>query len=286
MPSFLPFEGCLFLSDLDGTLLHNGREVPKRSVEAIARFKALGGRMSVATGRTEHSAVRFTSLFGPNAPAVLYNGAAVYDFGTKKFLHLDGLDDGVLPVINAVTRRFPEISVEVYTPQGIFLSGDVRFGLWHMEFEKMAYRIARPEEVPRPWIKVIFAGKEPLVDEVAPFIDGLDARGLGFTRSAPIFYEILPGGVTKGTAMRRIAAMLGVSMENTFAIGDFYNDLDLLRTAATSFTVRNAPEDVRSQVTAVVGTCEEGAVADAIEWIIARRAAPAGADTGTRQSGK
>lgn len=273
MSDSLPLKGFLLLSDLDGTLLLNGREVPRRDIEAIRRFKALGGLMSVATGRTELSAGRFTTLFEPNAPGVLYNGAALYDFSQKKFLRYEELGSGVTGLIDDVVRHFPKITVEIYTTGGIYLSGNTRFGIRHMHFEKIDYHLAEPVDTPRPWIKAIFAGEEGLVDEVKAYLDGCSTDGFHFTRSGPIFYEVLPVGATKGTGLRHVAGLCGVKMENTFAIGDYYNDLELLREAATSFTVRGAPDDLKAEVDVVVGTCEEGAVADAIEWILSRQAA-------------
>ena len=73
-------------SDMDGTLLNSGGKVSAANAEAIREFQAAGGRFAVATGRSELITLPCLDGVEPNFPCILFNGAAVYDFGEKRFL--------------------------------------------------------------------------------------------------------------------------------------------------------------------------------------------------------
>ena len=74
------FDGILLLSDMDGTLLNGSSTVSPENLSALRYFMAEGGRFSVATGRSKPGMEHFLESLPINAPAVIYNGAVVYDF--------------------------------------------------------------------------------------------------------------------------------------------------------------------------------------------------------------
>lgn len=272
MSHSLPLQGTLLLSDLDGTLLSAGVLVPKRSIDAIQRFKELGGLMGVATGRTEVSAGRFTGLFAPNAPGVVYNGSGIYDFQNDRFLWRDELGREAGELLAVIMREFPELGVEIYTEGCIYLLNDSPDAVEHMVHEALRYEIVKPEKAPAHWFKILFVGKEERINQLEDYVGRIKTTGVSFTRSCEVFYEMLPQSVSKGAALKKLAEILHISIDNIFAIGDYYNDIELLKAAGTGFTVIGAPDDVKSVADAVVGSCEDGAVADAVELILRQRA--------------
>lgn len=74
-------------SDMDGTLIGSDHAVSAENAAAIRTFVSRGGHFSVATGRSPEIALPFLHGIPLNAPAILYNGAAVYDFEAGAFLH-------------------------------------------------------------------------------------------------------------------------------------------------------------------------------------------------------
>ena len=80
------FDGILLVSDFDDTLYDFTLSVPERNLEAIRYLIREGGRFTVATGRAHRTFAPFAHLVPMNAPAVLSNGAAVYDFQADKML--------------------------------------------------------------------------------------------------------------------------------------------------------------------------------------------------------
>ena len=86
------------------------------------------------------------------------------------------------------------------------------------------------------------------------------------------YWEMLPEDAHKGTGIQRLAQVCGYSLEQVAAIGDYYNDMEMLRTAGITAAPSNAPEEIRKMAGFVAGPCDEGAVADFIEKLEAQYA--------------
>ena len=74
------FDGLLLVSDFDDTLYDHQRRVPERNLCAVQYFQREGGRFTVATGRAWRTFSPYVHLVPINAPVVLSNGSALYDF--------------------------------------------------------------------------------------------------------------------------------------------------------------------------------------------------------------
>ena len=68
--------------------------------------------------------------------------------------------------------------------------------------------------------------------------------------------------------LERLSAVLGVSLSDLIAIGDNYNDVEMLRLAGTSVAMGNAPEDIQRMATLVTKTNNEDGVAYALEHLL------------------
>ncbi len=97
----------LLVSDIDGTLMNFPAPIPPRNIEALRRFTAAGGRFSVATGRSIASARPYVEQLPVNAPCILYNGCAIYDFAAEKVLRAHELPDSYAGYLSALMREFP-----------------------------------------------------------------------------------------------------------------------------------------------------------------------------------
>lgn len=78
------FENWLVVSDIDGTLNNKLRRLPKRNYESIKKFTEAGGNFTLASGRLTSSLKRNYDRVTPNQPAIVLNGAGIYDFNKEK----------------------------------------------------------------------------------------------------------------------------------------------------------------------------------------------------------
>lgn len=86
-----------------------------------------------------------------------------------------------------------------------------------------------------------------------------------FTISKPFFLEVLPPLATKGNALRRLAARIGIRPENTAVFGDSLNDLSMLEYSENSVAMGNAREEVKAAARYVCRPNSEDGMARFVE---------------------
>ncbi len=263
----LLFQGVLLVSDLDGTLVTDGGLVPARNGEAVVRFMEKGGRFAFATGRSVMGTQKYYQKVPTNAPSIVYNGGGIYDFAAKKLLWSKNLPDTYMRLIRAVQESFPDVGIEVYSGGGVYCLNKNEYTKDHIAFQGLDVSDVETDKVLPNSNKVLFCGDVERIRDVAARLQGLEHTGCVFASSAPVYFEILPEGISKGSTVRALADLLGISYDRIMGIGDYYNDLELIKTAAVGAATEGAPDDVKSAADVVVGRSGDGAVADFIEYL-------------------
>lgn len=253
-------------SDMDGTLLSDDKKVSKENLAAIRRFVKAGGRFSVATGRSEVIAAPFLSDLPLALPAIVYNGAAVYDFEANRFLYQAELPRRtVRAFVQAALSVYPEACAEVYTNGMIQLLNPDGVMDHYISNENQPYEYQTLEGIGL-CMKLLFYGENAKLHKIEKKLyEMTGGKGFQSTFSAPYYLEILPEGASKGTALSWIFENCGVDPKSTAAIGDFYNDVAMLELASLGAAPANAPEDVQSSADVIVKDNGHSAVADLID---------------------
>ena len=151
------------------------------------------------------------------------------------------------------------------------------------------------ESIDHPITKVIAVGEPPLPTELAPAAPRRTSRACAdVTISHPRFLEFVAPGVSKGRAIRWLARRLGVPLSQTLAIGDQWNDLEMLAEVGHGAAMPTAPAAVRAVARYVAPPVADEGVAAMIEQLVLAvdggrrpsRVAPAGGRGGRRASGR
>lgn len=262
------FDGCLLLSDIDGTLVSKG-EIPERNIKAVKYFMDHGGLFSIATGRSIEATRQYAEKSHANAGIVTFNGAVIYDFAYEKTIVSNFLPESAKELLMPLVEKFPLVGAEVHSVRELYVVNKTTATDEHIEYEKIFPLELTVEEIfAKPWTKVLFGCLEP--DEMNRFhayCEKLELSGCYFLKTADVYYELTCGGVNKGTALRALAEHYGIAQENVFAIGDYYNDTEMLSEAGLSAVAAGAPDDLKRSVDFVAGSCEGGCVADFIDYL-------------------
>lgn len=256
----------MIVSDLDGTLLPPNKIPLERDLAAIRRFEAAGGRFAIATGRTIQAAIRYQEMLVLTTPMIVYNGAAIYDFVNDKVLFSESLPPNAITMTKEIMEAFPEVGVEVLRANNAYVVRNTEWEKRHIALCGVEPVYCTPEEIPADgWLKVLFAMSP---EEIPPFIEAIGKMGysdVDFIQSADIFYEMLPKNVTKGSALNEYRKLSGMEDVTFLAIGDFDNDIEMLRQADISAVPANAVTSARSAAQWILeSSCEEGAVEELI----------------------
>jgi hypothetical protein len=265
----------LLALDIDGTLVSDDLVIGERTRAAVRAASARGVAVSLVTGRMVSSGMRFARELGLTAPIVGYQGALIREIpapGSTRVGRL--LVHSPLPA--AVARevvtwtRAHGLDPHVNHLERFILRADDP----HAD-DYSAFMGARAELVPdiiaairHPVTKVLAVGEPPLPSEVAAAARAHFAGTADVTISHPRFLEFVAPGVSKGRAIRYLARRLGVPLAATMAIGDQWNDLEMLGEVGHGTAMPTAPLQVRAAARYVAPPVGEEGVAAMIEALV------------------
>ena len=127
------FDGILLASDFDDTLYDYHLRIPERNLEAIRYLIREGGYFTVSTGRAHRTFSPHAPAVPMNAPAVLSNGAAIYDFQVGRMLEQTCLPDTAPADLAELMEEFPSLSLEVYHGEDIYVCHPNHITLAHLK---------------------------------------------------------------------------------------------------------------------------------------------------------
>ena len=272
------FDGVLLASDFDNTLLNTetarrtGAEVPevsRRNWEALEYFMANGGLFAVATGRAKPAFETVVDGIPMNAPTVLFNGAAIYDFSRKKYLVTAFLPDTVRAHITQVVTAMPRVAVELYHDDNTIHAlnaNDVTRRHMHITHAP-SIEVDTMDDVPSPISKALFSTEE---SHLPALLDFLASRpwyhDYEVVPSAVTLVELTAKGANKGGMVRRLAELLGIRQENVACVGDHANDISMLNWAGMAFAPANAlPQVLALPQVYKLPDCRDNAIAALIQ---------------------
>ena len=261
-----------FFCDMDGTLLNHDKTISRENLDAIAEFTQKGNLFVVSIGRVIQAMRRYVDAMQLKGPIILCNGGQIYDCGREEVAWSKDLDyDKALAMVSGLTSRFPSACAEVCRPDGIY---DYNFN----EYERHHWQIAgftatvceRAEDIPRDnWSKILFAMPHEDIEPFAKYAETLEFFPYAdFVTSGTNFHEMLPRGCSKGSALKKLVEIYGLDDYVTAAMGDYINDMEMLRAADIAVCPANSHEDVKGMCDIVTEEdCEHGAVARALRTV-------------------
>jgi len=249
------FEGILLCTDLDDTLLTTGTKLlTDENRRAIEYFMAEGGNFTFATGRVPAGARLLLDLITPNAPMICFNGGAIYDFENDKILWGVSLDEDAVKVLEYVDEKFPHIGIEVCTDDNLYFCKENSIAAMHRMHENLPHTVGDYKKISFPWKKAIFLCEDGAVKALADDLFSSDfADKYDFVQSSPNYFELLPKGTSKGSALLVLADLLHIDRNRTIGVGDNHNDIEMIMLAGVGIAVKNAvPEALKAADTITV----------------------------------
>ena len=268
------FSGCLLACDIDGTLMANGKINP-RNVEKIEYFMSEGGYFSLSTGRTVGAVGPVLSIIKRVSPSVVANGCMIYDYENKRVLDELFLPEDEYYIAKKVLDMGLNVGIEAHSGETILNLNTTQETLDHQEYEWISGEEVTFEEASRyRWNKVVYLfDNDKDLAAVKELISGESSSSRFIDTSAVIggrkrnYYEQFPAGVSKASELDKLKKMLKIDKGCYFAMGDYYNDLEMIKAADISAVPSETPEDIKAYADFVAGKCEDGAVADFIDYL-------------------
>ena len=281
MPAVVPetpepaFPIRLIALDIDGTIIGDDHEIAARTIRAVRGAMERDVAVSLVTGRMVSSAMRFARELGLTGPIVGYQGGLIRAMPLADSRRLGRLLMHT-PLPGDVARRIlswtrdrgldPHVN---HLERFILRADDPKAD------DYSAFMGAKAELVPdlleaidHPVTKVLAVGEPPIPVEVAPEARAEFAGIADVTISHPRFLEFVAPGVSKGRAIRYLARRLRIPLAATLAIGDQWNDLEMIAEVGHGTAMPSAPAGVRMTARYIAPPLEQDGAARMIEELV------------------
>lgn len=255
-------EKYLFLSDIDGTLLRGDSGISLGVKKSAQEFMDNGGLLALCTGRSHVSTAWVAKELNIQIPCVIFSGAAIYDFIRKEFVWACPMENHVLKSIQKVYDLYPDISIQIYTKDDIYLIRSNEHLDKYGVQEELADSLTKLSDVKGEILKIVLVSKNKLLlaecgNEV------FDKEFFHFEFASRHFTEIVASGTGKGNALHKLAQQYNVNIKNTFAAGDGMTDLPMLQAAGFSFAPEDASQSLLNICDMKIPPCEQGGMEQA-----------------------
>lgn len=260
---------CAF--DLDGTLLRSDKTLSPANIAALTDMAACGCTVAIASGRIGSSIIKAVSSLSIDIALIALNGAAVYKNRTSTHDPVYGL---TLPALYsdhlidyAAGRNF---AFNYYHDGRLYAVRNKTTAPWidiYIEQTASPYEYVGSLDAfrGRPPYKAIFVGDKTELDIEEERFTALWGDRIYLVRTWDHYLEFLHRDATKGLALAKLAASLGIGMHEVVAFGDAANDIPMLKAAGIGIAMKNADDQTKSAASHVsVWTNDEDGVAR--EW--------------------
>jgi hypothetical protein len=251
----------LILSDMDGTLLDSQGQVDQARLQTMktllkqadVHFAAVTGKQAERVENLFGELAKDVWILGDSATRIKYNGEFIYESLLPK-----AVGKAIIQTIETIA---PEVTIIACTKEAAVIRTDLP------EQEKQvvrgSYQVVKEvndhAEVDEDFVKITVFDIKKRAFQIKPQLDQyLDQAYI--VASEPAWIDIANYGVHKGTTVKELQRLLGITKQETMAFGDGLNDLELMKESHYSFAVSNAVDDVKKAARYVTKSNDEAAV--------------------------
>lgn len=262
----------LIVFDIDGTLVGSSHEFDPLTRDTLLRLHDMGIPFTFATGKilpatraqADELQIRLPlimangSVLQKRNGEVLFNASLPVDVSKRAIQICEELNkDLVIYIIDQLYIK--KMNGSIFSIYSNVSSGMNEIGDW----EKINSRIDQVTKC----LVVDIENQQNLIDLGNIFVNEFNGCA-DIVHTSTKLVEILPLGVTKATAVKRLADELAISMDEVIAFGDYDNDAPMLSAAGLGIAVENASAAALAAADLVIGTCEENAPAKFLKSLI------------------
>jgi 5-amino-6-(5-phospho-D-ribitylamino)uracil phosphatase len=277
----MPSRFRLLAIDVDGTLVNSSDDLTAATQAALRRTIAAGIHVVLATGRRYSHTLHLVEPLGISVPLVTASGALVKDPATHRTLYKSEFAPRLLSDVLAVLDR---AGFDALVNGDTFAEG---FDFYHppapRENRYLAEYLALNPDCGRVWPDFvatpppgIFAGfamgtrDEMLAVEKqlhAALSGQITTHVLRSPRYRGFMCELMPAGVTKWSAIRRLAEQWGIADAEICAVGDDVNDIPMIRAAGLGVAMGNAVPEVKAAADRIAPTHDCDGLVQVVQWL-------------------
>ena len=255
--------------DVDGTIVDFDGHMYPEVRTAILNVMDAGHHVLIATGRAFHATLPIIRDIG------LHSGYSVCSNGGVS-LRLDpALDEGFeivarstfdpSSVLDSLRDRIPTAKFAIEDVEGRYLSTE-RFQ--DFSFGVRAAGVTFEELQDTTAVRLVVFSQGSSTREFASAIESLGLQGITYSVGYNAWLDVAGAGVTKASGLEALRQILHVDQADTVAIGDGFNDVEMLQWAGRGVAMGQAPREVKQVADEITGTVHDGGLATLLRTLV------------------
>lgn len=253
----------IFVTDLDGTLLNDKKEISNENKSALERLSKKNVQIVLASGRSVHSIKNIAKELNISKSIIALNGAVVLNDQFKVVTSRPINDEMMEFLVNHLdfmnwTIYFSTLNVEYVLNPSFAISEYQK----EMKSKQDIIRLIYQEKILK--VSIYYPDDEV----IATIKQKIQHPKISIFHSDRYFIEIVAEGVSKKAGLLEIVNLLDSNVEKIYAIGDQENDIELIKYADFSFGMANAVEKIKEIATIIVSDNNNNGVEQAVNYLI------------------
>jgi len=273
----------LLAVDIDGTLITDHGCITDKVYDSLEKAVSLNWVVVVASGRTFHAAKPVIEKLPFLEYAVLSNGACIIHVKDMNVVHIEKLRPSLIQEVIGIARdhhTIPALYTSDVKNQNIYydtLEGACEFFVWYVNNDPRSVRVENIsnhiEDIMQVSLvaekEVIFSVKEALPEvDATVMILPFESSHFGGKSSDFWFMQVVSRKARKNNALNKIAELLNIPKGRLVAVGDNYNDSDMIDGADIGVAMGNAPDEIKKLAKVIVASNNHSGLAQVVDEVI------------------
>lgn len=262
----------MIVLDLDDTLLRDDHSISDRTKEALMKAQEQGVKVVLASGRPTFGMLPIAdelSLAQYGSFILSFNGGKIINYKTKEELFSSTLPLTAVKKLYELSQR-EGVDIHTYVGNEIITEVDNPYTTIESQLTKLPIKLVNNfvDGVKEEVVKALMVGEPDKMKIVEAKLQVELAEDFSVMRSKPFFLEFTEKGVTKGTSLNHLIQECGIKREEVIAIGDSYNDQEMIEFAGLGVAMGNAPDDIKAIADHITDTNMNDGVAKVVEEFV------------------
>lgn len=255
--------------DIDGTLLNSNHEISTRTKKAIKNlYREKDIRIILVSARMPKGISFLQRELEIKEPIICYSGSLVLD---KNYNAISNQYINVNQVKNIVKEANNyELHISLYKDDKWLIEKNDKWAQIESDITNIKPELIKfsselcSKEYENGLNKILLIGDEHKVSDVCKILNTKFAEDLNIYPSKPTYLEIMNKNVSKTSAIKQLLEVYKINKSEVIAIGDNFNDIDMLKFAGIGVAMGNAPDGVKAISNHITLSNNEDGIAEVI----------------------
>ena len=263
----------LLVTDIDGTLLDDNNQVTPKTLEAFQQIKRQDIKIALATGRFFPDAHHFAKRIAFHCPMILIHGAVIQAF-EGSIINQQILPIESIPVLLELAQK-EEIPYQIFQNDRFIMPRKTKWNDIYLNYSEIeplimpdiVQYLKRHQDI----FAFTFLGAPERLGSMRKKIEEKLNGSVSIASAHPNVLEVLAPGVNKGKAIKELASYLDIPLSKVIAIGDNYNDIEMIKMAGLGIAMGNAPQKVKDAATYITMDNNHDGIAHFISTLLSHQ---------------